>query len=598
MTDDNSFVIKSFGHAIAINAKNSKALIAAIEHFRKLALDNEFIFKNELEYVSEPLTEIVLAADGASEYKIVHLAGLDTSLKGGNEKYDLEVKLGYDLQEAIKTKVKETLPVVNDGAEYEYEILIGETSRQESIDFRNSLALSEYGYEIIGNKIVISGTNHTTTHLAVSLFIESVNSFTEISGNNASLVLYDGMRITTRAAGWNTNIPEFEGGSFGGTLDSGQGSLTVLYKDTTAEAFADYCDKLESLGYERWQKNTIEDNVHATYTHSENGMIHVYYAANEQNVRIVSYKKGKYNLPTSTEKESYEAITQTSITQYGLDRKNGAVGMCYVITLEDGSFIVVDSGTENDDKSAYIEFYNLLKHLNKRPDGQIVIRAWYLTHEHSDHYQMFAKFMQEYGKKVTIQEFWCNTSTKDFTYNGANGNITWEKSYSKYANYVNGDFKWINLHTGMEFYAGNMKFEVLYTEEDLFPKVCRSYNNCILIMKMTDTTSGQTMLWMGDLLLDGCETLAARYDGYLKSDLLQVAHHGKSEAVSIYKEVLPKVAFWSCTTAQKNTLTNNATYRETNQFLAKNVLVHICSDYTYTIKLPYASGDKIEKWIP
>ena len=115
-------------------------------------------------------------------------------------------------------------------------------------------------------------------------------------------------------------------------------------------------------------------------------------------------------------------------------------------------------------------------------------------------------------------------------------------------------------------------------------------------MKMTDITSGQTMLWMGDLLKAGCETFAAKYDGYLKSDLLQVAHHGKSEALPVYQKVLPTVAFWSCTTSQRTSLTNSGRYSTTNKFLGNNVPTHVCSNSTYTIRIPYTVGDKMDEW--
>ena len=592
LTADDTFVIKTVGTKIVINAQSDELLISAINYFSKLVRENNYGFTKELNYVSEPVSKLEVVSEGKSEFKIVHLAGLDTLLNdGGNNKYDLDVQLGYDLQEEIKKKFSLTMAVVDDGDDRDYEILIGDTSRPESLTFKNSLALNEYGYEIIGNKIVVLGTNSTTTKLAVSLLVETLKGFAKTEDGKASLTLYDGMRITRRSLSWNINIPAYEGGSFGGTLDSGKSSLTVLYKETTPEAFEAYCEKLESEGYVLWQRHDIENNLHATYTHEKNGLIHTYYTANEQSVRIVSYKDGKYRLPTNSEPYTYDVVTRSSITQFGLYQGGRSAGMCYVITLEDGSFIVVDSGLNDDDKTLHHEFFELLKSLNKRPDGNIVIKAWYLTHEHSDHYQMFSAFLQTYGKKVTLEEFWCNTSTKDFTHNGANGNITWEKNHTKYTGYVNGDFEWITIHTGMEFYAANMKFEVLYTEEDLFPKVCRSYNNCILIMKMTDTRSGQTMLWMGDLLLDGCETLAARYDNYLKVDILQAAHHGKSEALSVYKEALPTVVFWPSASSSIG-----GSYSATNKFLREQASVNILATATNTIELPYAEGNKIIKW--
>ena len=110
-------------------------------------------------------------------------------------------------------------------------------------------------------------------------------------------------------------------------------------------------------------------------------------------------------------------------------------------------------------------------------------------------------------------------------------------------------------------------------------------------MKMTDVRSGQTMLFMGDLLKVGCETLAENYDGYLKSDILQVAHHGKSEALPVYQEVIPTVAFWPCAS-----YSTSGQYGPTNKFVRDTASVHINAGSTNTIKLPFKKGDAIEQW--
>lgn len=588
VTDDETFVIKTVGDKIVINAKNNAMLILAINHFVKMAEENMFSFASDVNYVSSKAEEIVISQDGNSKFDIIYLEGLLTS--GGTEgKAELEVQLARELAEAIKATYGAELDVKNSAKLNEYEILIGETPRDESASFISSLAPNEYGFEIVGNRIVIAGTNPTSTRLAVGVFTEALNSFDRKEGSAVTAALYKGMRVTRRNARWNTDVPEFEGGEYGGAHDGANGAFVLIYKETTPEAFENYCKKLETEGYALWQRHDMENNLHATYVHETRGMIHTYYTASEASVRIVSYKDGCYNLPTNNAPYEYEKITESSITGYGISG-----GMCFVITLADGSFIVVDSGTSNTSD----RFYQLLKDLNKRPDGKIIIKAWYLTHEHSDHFLMFSKFMTKYGKDVTIEEFWCNPATIDFTHYGDNRNVMWVASYPEYKNYVNGDFEWKTLHTGMEFYAANMKFEVLYTEEDLFPQRCYSYNDNILIMKMTDMLSGQTMLWTGDLLVRGCKTLANNYDEYLKCDLLQAAHHAKSEALPVYQKVKPTVVFWptSSTNKKKAETTNGGIYAESIRFLDENALVHFTYDNIYTVNFPVKDRDSMIKW--
>ena len=583
LTDDDTFIIKTIGEKIVIASKSDTLLLAAMNYFVKLSKENGFGFDSEIDYVSEKVDKLTVVADGKSEFNIVYLAGLLTS--GGTEgKCELEVQLGRDLAEKLKTKFSVEVPVVDGSVKTKFEILIGETGRSESDKFIDALAHNEYGFEVMGDKIAISGTNATTTRLAVELFMDFVDSM-----ESEELSLYDGARLTRRIGTWNTDIPTFEGGTYAGNHDGGHGAFALAYTDTTKSAFDDYCDKLEEEGYVLWKEYKIERNYYATYTHETRGMIHVYFTDSEKTVRIISYMDGTYNLPTYTEPYTYKKVTDTKISGYGL-----SAGMCFVVTLEDGSFIVIDSGTSNTASS----FYQFLQSLNKRNDGKIVIRAWYLTHEHSDHFYMFQHFMKQYGSKVTVEEFWCNPATVDYTHYGDNRNVMWDECYDEYKKYVEGDFKWITLHTGMEFYMANMKFEVLYTEEDIFPRRTLSYNDMILVMKMTDTSSGQTTLWLGDLMKVGCQVLTNNYTRYLDCDIVQVAHHGMSEALELYKEVTPTVALWATTTAKRivNDEVKGGIYKPTTKYLDENVPTNIYANGVYTITLPFKTGDEVVEW--
>ena len=600
VTNDDSFVIKTINGKIVINAKTYDILTVAVSYFAKMARENSFAFTEDIQYVSPSVSKVTLFENNTTNYVVGYSAELDDTGNGHDGRNDFEVETAALLNTEIKKLGGPELSVGKETVQKSTIIYVGYCTDEDSVAFHNSLGLNEYGFEVKNGKVYVSGTNTTTTRLAVTLFVNTMKKLSSTT-NGLSVEVYDGMRVTARTSTWNVDVPEYEGGERFGTLNAGGGAFGICYENTTAEEFEAYCKKLESEGYVLWQRHDIEDNLHATYTHEKKGMIHTYFTGNEKNVRILTYKPGTYNLPKNPTRYTYESVTKTAITQYALDRKGGSVGMCYVITLEDGSFIVIDGGTNNDAGNMQKEFYQLLKDLNKRPDGKIVIKAWYVTHEHGDHTGMFRAFMKDYGKQVTIEELWCNPTSTDYTYFGDNGGFgNLEKNYKTYKNQVNGDFTWITLHTGMEFYAANMKFEVLYTEEDFFPRTLKSGNDTCLVMKMTDLRSGQVTLWMGDTLLRGCKTISEKYDTYLKADILQMAHHGKSEALPVYQQVLPTVAMWSCTTSMMNNQTTGSSYKiywDTNKFIRDNVPVQVTSDYTYTIYLPYKQGDNIAKWV-
>lgn len=58
----------------------------------------------------------------------------------------------------------------------EYEILVGETNRPETAEFLDGLQMWQYGYALIGEKIVIAGHDDSTTRLAVDEFCDFVAS--------------------------------------------------------------------------------------------------------------------------------------------------------------------------------------------------------------------------------------------------------------------------------------------------------------------------------------------------------------------------------------------------------------------------------------
>ena len=73
---------------------------------------------------------------------------------------------------AIKTDFyKEGVPAFSIG---EYEILIGKTNRPESAEFISKLRYKDYGYTLVGRKLVIAGGSDEATALAVSRFMSKV----------------------------------------------------------------------------------------------------------------------------------------------------------------------------------------------------------------------------------------------------------------------------------------------------------------------------------------------------------------------------------------------------------------------------------------
>jgi len=103
--------------------------------------------------------------DGATDYKIVHSANL-------NENHRI-VEACRELAATVKTRTGVEIPVVSDAEPAgEYEIIVGETSRQESLGFIRDLKNGQYTVRAMGNKIVIAGYSDSITVGAINYFAD------------------------------------------------------------------------------------------------------------------------------------------------------------------------------------------------------------------------------------------------------------------------------------------------------------------------------------------------------------------------------------------------------------------------------------------
>ena len=108
-----------------------------------------------------------------------------------------------------------------------------------------------------------------------------------------------------------------------------------------------------------------------------------------------------------------------------------------------------------------------------------------------------------------------------------------------------GEVKVVRVHTGMRFNIHGAQFEVLYTWEDCFPDVLNTINDSSVVMRMT--LAGRTFMWTGDIQKQASSIIVSIWGDYVKSDYLQLAHHGWYNGGSweFYRIIEPTVVFWS-----------------------------------------------------
>ncbi len=239
--------------------------------------------------------------------------------------------------------------------------------------------------------------------------------------------------------------------------------------------------------------------------------VYVFFDASKHTVFITSEPKG--DLPP-VDKCATGVITPT-ITQMPVGR------MAYVIRLADGAFICIDGGWNRLD--AVRELYEFLKAntLDEKPR----IALWLFTHAHEDHIQLASAFLREYAQKVQVDAFAYQFS--DLSKSAPSMNDfdlaeieTFERSVALYPN-----AKRYVLHTGQKYYFSGVEMEVLYSLDNVYPAPYTSLNSISAAVRF-QFDCGKTAMFLGDCMCLECRDMAYMYGDYLKSDILQVTHHG------------------------------------------------------------------------
>ena len=231
-------------------------------------------------------------------------------------------------------------------------------------------------------------------------------------------------------------------------------------------------------------------------------------------------------------------------------------GMAYVIQLDDGRFVMVDGGEHFD-----VDGERVFRYLCEKAQGEKpIIAAWFFTHGHRDHIKLSARFMEEYKNEVEIQTIAYNIPT-DVVYSGfdstsGRGDALAEEMWFKAVeNLSNTEVR--VLKTGEEFTFANVKVNILTTAFEKYPDPPTSRNHTSAAMKFS-FTCGTSFLVLGDaqgdrlvkMLEEGSPIYCT--DEILKSDILQVPHHGLALArandydkiVTLYRKIAPKICFW------------------------------------------------------
>ena len=533
------YIIQFAGKKIVIMAKNDQALSEACGIFYDKYIaplkSSTINYKDGTTTYGTAKTLATLAFDKAAQYSIV-FSGVSSEV---NSKITV-------LAEKIKTVTGISSITVGDTYNAsKNQIIVGKSSHLEVLKALDGLKENEYVLSKINNKIVIAGNTDKTTILAIEKFINLLTEAKTSNPTEGTFTMAIPSAIINAYCANLPDIPKYPNATYSATYPSGSGISQLYYKNASSAGIDNYVKQIENLGYKKTEDRSLNGNRFVT-CYGDNGLVHISYLAYNKSLTVILD-----SLNGSIYKESeptYTKVTDTSLAVMSLDysslsNQSDASGMSYVITLEDGRYIIIDGGyyKKTGGKDHHILF-NYLKDNNKRKDGKIVIAAWILTHDHSDHHGAFTNFAQEYASRVELQYYITNFGDKSRYNQQPSGWLNTNIPNELVANYYK-NAKKIVPHTGQRLTFCNTTFDVICSQESHAPNKMEWVNDASLIFRMT--ANGVKTLFLADAEAQTTNLLNNMYGSTLKSDIMQIAHHGYSGgSVSLYQNVAPNWTLW------------------------------------------------------
>lgn len=338
----------------------------------------------------------------------------------------------------------------------------------------------------------------------------------------------------------------------------------------------------KELNATKLSDKTILSNRFASYQGEESDYYLCHYPTRGEVRRVTCPKASFQHRPTDD--TSRPVTNAPALYQIDLDNRRINCGMSYVYHLADGRFFIIDGGYFTYGERERL--YTLLRSLC--PEGKLPIAGWFFSHAHQDHFGCFIEFILKYRHEIEIDALYYtfpSLSLEEASRWKQSDNATM-REFDYTVSMILPDVKHIHPHTGETFSLSTLSFEVLFTHEDIYPESVGAFNNTSTILRIT--CEGQSILFLGDLQTTSCRKLEAMWGDFLKSDIIQVAHHGfNGSTVETYSLATPTVALWpSCQEGYNGNLT-----REVNAFIRSMPCVkeHLIAGFAGTRKLslPY-----------
>ena len=451
-----------------------------------------------------------------------------------------ELELYVNLRNIFKEVTGVMPPIATDFIAYnesydseKFEILVGTTNHAEASELYSKLSYNDFRAELVNKKYVLAFHDMNTANNA----LEKFRTLLTQNFKNGELILDESWNYSHSENEILEAIPVYEGGDFTDVYEGAYGMQTVQISSTDENEYNAYLTKLATEGYSLYTDNSIGDNLFATFQ-SDKYVVTTMYLDAISEVRITMEYAGTYDLPALEAENVYtDAGIEATITQIGLEESNDAQnGMSYIIKLADGSFMIFDGGRAPGTD----QFVEIIRSLADDPDN-ITVAAWVITHAHSDHIGMLYSLLinTKYIDMFNIEQIiWSQVSDAQLANMGSGSLDYIDNRFSKLT-----DTRIVIAHPGQVFYIRNATYTVFSTIEMVEPIVLANLNDTCVVGRLE--IDGRSLFFPGDSHPTETEMLNSVYKDLMKSDVVQVVHHGYQGGNSeFYAYVDPLTVLW------------------------------------------------------
>lgn len=220
---------------------------------------------------------------------------------------------------------------------------------------------------------------------------------------------------------------------------------------------------------------------------------------------------------------------ESAIQLTQLSNQSSRQMMGYILKTKNNKIIVIDGGTTDDTE-------NLINKINEY-GGKV--DAWFLTHLHDDHIGAFSNIVN--NEQIQIEKIYCSFNEYSWYEENEPNRVEFSKQILDILKQENIQEKVQEVSLNQNINIDNINIEILGIKN---PEITENAGNEQSMVLKFDTGE-TTFLVLGDTGIKSSEKLLSTQKEKLKSDIVQMAHHGQNGATKeLYEQINPTVCMW------------------------------------------------------